>query len=56
LFDIGRVWEKNDHSAQWHNGYGGGLYFAPAQMILLQFIVANSTEGLYPYFTIGFRF
>ncbi len=56
LFDIGRVWEKNDHSGLWHNGYGGGVYFAPAQMIALRAVVANSAEGLYPYIAIGLRF
>ena len=49
LFDIGRVWEKhNDISATWHNGYGGGIYFAPAQMLVIRAVAVNSVEGLYP--------
>jgi hypothetical protein len=56
LFDIGRVWVKDDHSNQWHNGVGGGLYFAPAQMLVFQVILMHSPEGLYPYFMFGMRF
>ena len=36
FFDIGRVWEKNDNSGKWHKGVGGGFYFAPAQLVVLQ--------------------
>jgi len=56
LFDIGRVWQKHDHSQVWHNGSGGGFYFSPAQLIVIQAVVAHSTEGLYPYLTLGLRF
>jgi hypothetical protein len=55
-FDIGRVWEKEDHSNMWHSGVGGGVYFAPAEMALLQLQISHSVEGWYPYFTLGFRF
>jgi hypothetical protein len=55
-FDIGRVWEKEDHSNTWHNGLGAGVYFAPAEMALFQFEFSHSVEGWYPYFTLGFRF
>jgi hemolysin activation/secretion protein len=56
LFDVGRVWQKEDHSNQWHNGVGGGLYYAPAQIALVEFIMSYSSEGWYPTFSIGFRF
>jgi hypothetical protein len=56
LYDIGRVWQKNDQSNQWHNGVGGGFYFAPAQMALFQCVVSYSGEGWYPTFSLGFRF
>jgi hypothetical protein len=56
LYDIGRVWQKEDHSNQWHNGVGGGLYFAPAQMALIEFVMSYSPEGWYPALTFGFRF
>jgi hypothetical protein len=56
FFDIGRVWEKHDNSGEWHSGVGGGFYFAPAQMVVLQLVAGYSKEGLLPYFTLGFRF
>ena len=56
LYDIGRVWQKEDRSHQWHNGVGGGIYFAPAQMALFQIVMSYSPEGWYPTFSLGFRF
>jgi len=56
LWDIGRVWVNDDNSSKWHNGIGGGIYFAPASVVALTFVVAHSGEGLYPYFTMGLRF
>jgi hypothetical protein len=56
IYDVGRVWQKDDHSSQWHNGVGGGFYFAPAQMALFQCVISYSAEGWYPTFTLGFRF
>jgi hypothetical protein len=56
FWDIGRVWEKHDISGKWHQGAGGGIYFAPASVIALSFVVGHSSEGLYPYFTMGLRF
>ncbi|WP_346237624.1 BamA/TamA family outer membrane protein [Niabella insulamsoli] len=56
FFDVGRVWTKSDLSDKWHNGYGGGIYLAPAGMVLFQGLLGISAEGVYPYFTFGFRF
>ena len=56
FWDIGRVWEKSDNSGKWHNGTGGGIYFAPASVIAFNFVVGYSKEGWYPYFTMGLRF
>jgi hypothetical protein len=56
LYDVGRVWQKDDYSNQWHNGVGGGFYFAPAQMALFQCVISYSGEGWYPTLTLGFRF
>lgn len=54
--DIGRVWEKEESSSKWHNGYGGGIYYAPASLAVFKFVMGNSTEGWYPYITMGMRF
>ena len=54
--DVGRVWVPGESSNQWHDGYGGGFYFLPAQLILVQAAVGFSKEGTYPYVSAGFRF
>jgi hypothetical protein len=56
FWDTGRVWERHDNSDKWHNGVGGGIYFAPASVIALSFVAGHSSEGWYPYFTLGMRF
>ncbi len=56
FYDVGKVWQKGLNDKVWHQGMGGGLYFAPAQMLLLQMVAGYSKEGWYPYFTMGFRF
>jgi len=54
--DIGRVWKKGEDSEKWHNGAGGGFYFAPASMAVIRLIAGHSEEGWYPYVALNFRF
>lgn len=54
--DVGRVWSPGESSGSLHDGYGGGFYFIPAQLILVQAVVGFSKEGTYPYISAGFRF
>jgi hypothetical protein len=54
--DIGRVWKKGEDSEKWHNGVGGGLYFAPASMAVVRLVAGHSDEGWYPYIALNFRF
>lgn len=54
--DIGRVWSKDIQSNTWHNGYGGGLFFSPADLIMLQAVLGTSNESILTYVTMGFRF
>ncbi|MDO6432712.1 hypothetical protein Q4E93_19050 [Flavitalea sp. BT771] len=54
--DIGRVWSKNDTSNDWHDGYGGGIYIIPAELLLIQAAIGFSREGSLPYISIGFTF
>jgi hypothetical protein len=56
FYDIGRVWSASDVSNTWHNGYGGGIYVIPADLILIQAAVGFSREGSIPYISLGFRF
>jgi hemolysin activation/secretion protein len=56
FFDIGRVWIEDEKSDVWHNGVGGGVYFAPAQRVVINVVAGYSKEGWLPYVTMGFRF
>jgi hypothetical protein len=54
--DVGRVWEPGESSSTWHDGFGGGLYVRPAELILIQGTVGFSREGALPYISVGFSF
>lgn len=54
--DVGRVWTPGESSDKWHDGYGGGIYFLPAQLFFVQGVVGFSKEGAYPYVSAGYRF
>lgn len=56
LYDVGRVWNSNERSDAWHQGYGGGFYFSPASLAIVRAVLAHSAEGWYPYFATSFRF
>ena len=55
--DVGRVWSDNESSSTWHNGYGGGLWIAPLNKIVITGCMTYSKEeknlGLV---TFGFQF
>lgn len=55
FYDIGRVWVDGEHNDTWHYGTGGGVYFAPASMTVIQLIAGHSKEGWYPYIAFNFR-
>lgn len=55
FYDAGRVWEKGEDSSKWHQGTGGGLYFSPASLTIIQVMAGHSTEGWYPYISMNFR-
>lgn len=44
LYDIGRVFEKNEHSDTWHYGYGGGILISPFNVATLIVSYAKSAE------------
>lgn len=55
FYDAGRVWIKGEKSDQWHQGQGGGGYFAPAGLTIFQVLAGHSEEGWYPYVSLNFR-
>ncbi len=56
FYDVGRVWSNNDSSNAWHHGVGGGVYFAPASLTVVRFVMGHSTDGWYPYVSLNFRY
>jgi len=54
--DVGRVWSPSMDSGRWHDGYGGGIYFTPANLVVLSAVVGRSEDGVLPYITFGVRF
>jgi hypothetical protein len=55
FYDTGRVWVDGEKSDKWHQGVGGGLYFSPASLTILQVLAGHSEEGWYPYVSLNFR-
>lgn len=56
FYDLGKTWAKGYNSKDIHQGAGGGLYYAPAQMLVVQAVAGYSEGSWYPYFSLGFRF
>ena len=56
FYDVGRVWMPNESSNTWHNGVGGGLYFIPGDLMVIQATVGVSKEAVLPYIRVGLSF
>lgn len=56
FYDVGKTWSKGYNSKDIHQGVGGGLYYAPAQMLVVQAVAGHAEGSWYPYFSLGFRF
>ncbi|MEP7163756.1 MAG: metallophosphoesterase [Ferruginibacter sp.] len=56
FFDIGRVWQDNEHSKKWHNAYGGGLYYVPYSLVSLALSVGISSEDKLLNISLGTKF
>lgn len=54
--DVGRVWRENETSHVWHDGYGGGVFIAPINALIITAVVGHSKEETVPYVTFGFKF
>lgn len=42
--DTGRVWLADETSKTWHNGYGGGLWFSPFNMMVFTLQYEHSKD------------
>ena len=55
-YDLGRVWNENDDSKQWHNSYGGSVFINGFQAFTANIGYYLSDEDSRIIFTAGFRF
>lgn len=51
--DVARVWADGQSSERWHNSVGGGLYYAPFNMVLVSATVGRSREETLFNLTVG---
>ena len=55
--DVGRVWANGENSATWHDGYGGGLWVAPFDKLVITGTLSYSNEEKnFALLTFGFQF
>jgi outer membrane translocation and assembly module TamA len=54
--DNGRVWVDNVTTTKWANGYGGGLWFAPLNRLIVSVSYTASKEDKLPLVGLGWRF
>ncbi len=56
FYDAGRVWVKNERSNTIHHGYGGGIFLAPFNRLLIRGVAGYSKEGFQPTVSLRQRF
>jgi hypothetical protein len=54
--DVGRVWYQNEKSRRWHHGYGGGIWFSPFGMGILNFLYERSQDEKNGLISVRFGF
>lgn len=56
FIDNGRVWADGEHSRIWHQGYGGGFWATPFDILILTAGIGVSNEHTLFSFSTGFLF
>lgn len=56
FYDVGRVWQRGEDSRKWHNGYGGGVYYIPYNLLMVSLTAGFSPEDKLFNFTVGTKF
>ena len=54
--DYGRAWQPGEESDKWHVGYGGGIWLAPVDFIILSLGYYVSDDDTRIQFTVGHQF
>ena len=56
FYDTGKIYDKNDDSNGWLNGYGGGIWISPLKRILFSVAFTASKEDKLPLIGLGWKF
>ena len=56
FYEVGRVWMPGESSKKWHHDWGGGLYFAPFNALIISASLGFSDEDQIFNFSIGKKF
>jgi Omp85 superfamily domain/Calcineurin-like phosphoesterase len=54
--DVGRVWLKGENSSKWHQGFGGGLWFAPLKRFVITGSYGYGDDGGLPVISFGWMY
>jgi hypothetical protein len=55
--DVGRVWADNERSTTWHDGYGGGIWIAPLNhLVVTASLMYSKEEKNMALLNFGFQF
>lgn len=56
FYDIGKVIMEGQSSQKWHGAYGGGIYFVPYNLVMINGTIGFSREDRLFNFTLGTKF
>jgi hypothetical protein len=56
FYELGRIWMETEPSNRWHQSYGGGLYYAPFNLVIVSATVGISDEDKLFNFSLGTKF
>jgi Omp85 superfamily domain/Calcineurin-like phosphoesterase len=56
FYDAGRVWHRGEHSTQWHNAFGGGVFYMPFKLFLISGTVGFTENERNFNITLGTKF
>ncbi len=56
FYDTGKMFDPSGNSSKWLSGYGGGIWIAPLNKLILTIMVGASKEDVVPTFSFGWKF
>jgi hypothetical protein len=56
FYDAGKIYDKNDESNKWLNGYGGGIWLSQLKRMVLTVSYTASKEDKLPLIGLGWKF